>query len=201
MENDTDRAKACRKCGETKLLSSFYRHSTGKFGRHSRCKACVLAEQAARYARNMQDVEFADQRKAQMKATSRRRYESLDEAGMRRQRAVTADWRSRNKAATSEQYRAWRIANAQRVLEKNHRRRARLLDAFVAPVDSATIWERDGGVCQLCREAIDPTLEWPDRMSRTIDHVVPLARGGTHEPANVQLAHAICNVIKGDRVA
>jgi 5-methylcytosine-specific restriction endonuclease McrA len=26
-----------------------------------------------------------------------------------------------------------------------------------------------------------------------LDHIVPLARGGTHEPRNVQVSHARCN--------
>jgi 5-methylcytosine-specific restriction endonuclease McrA len=39
----------------------------------------------------------------------------------------------------------------------------------------------------------------PDRLAPTIDHIVPLARGGTHEPSNVQSAHFICNALKGDR--
>jgi 5-methylcytosine-specific restriction endonuclease McrA len=30
------------------------------------------------------------------------------------------------------------------------------------------------------------------------DHIVPLAQGGTHEPANVQCAHFLCNSIKSD---
>lgn len=100
----------------------------------------------------------------------------------------------------TEQYRRWRIANAETVRAKNNRRRARLLDAFVAHVDPQAIWDRDGGICQLCDEPIDPGLAWPDPMSKTLDHVLPLATGGTHEPANVQLAHALCNCIKGDRI-
>jgi 5-methylcytosine-specific restriction endonuclease McrA len=36
-------------------------------------------------------------------------------------------------------------------------------------------------------------------MAPTIDHVLALAAGGTHEMANVQAAHFICNSLKGDR--
>lgn len=114
-------------------------------------------------------------------------------------RARTARWRAENSDAVTEQYRRWRIANADTVRAKNNRRRALLLEAFVADVDLQQIWDRDGGICQLCGDSIDPELPWPDPMSKTIDHVVPLANGGTHEPANVQLAHALCNCIKGNR--
>lgn len=84
--------------------------------------------------------------------------------------------------------------------ELAHRRRARELDAFVADVDRAEVFERDGFVCQLCNLPIDMELVFPHRMFPTIDHVVPLAAGGTHEPGNVQAAHFACNASKGARV-
>ncbi|WP_354596069.1 HNH endonuclease signature motif containing protein [Streptomyces sp. JL1001] len=32
----------------------------------------------------------------------------------------------------------------------------------------------------------------------SVDHVVPRALGGTHEPSNLQLAHLYCNQVKSD---
>jgi 5-methylcytosine-specific restriction endonuclease McrA len=75
-----------------------------------------------------------------------------------------------------------------------------LIDALVAPVDLAEIWVRDDGACQICMMAIDPSLVWPDQLSVTLDHEIPLSKGGTHEPDNVRLAHARCNSRKGDRL-
>jgi 5-methylcytosine-specific restriction endonuclease McrA len=109
-------------------------------------------------------------------------------------------YREANRGAITEQYRRWRIANAQLVTEKNQRRRARLLDAFVAPVNRDQVWERDNGCCQLCGNPIDRSIQWPHPLSMTIDHIRPLILGGTHEPSNVQLAHAVCNSRKGDRI-
>lgn len=63
------------------------------------------------------------------------------------------------------------------------------------------IYERDGWMCQLCGEPVDPALIFPDRLSATLDHIVPLSLGGTHDPSNVQLAHLGCNSAKGNRVA
>lgn len=37
----------------------------------------------------------------------------------------------------------------------------------------------------------------PHPKAPTIDHVVPLAEGGHDTRANVQLAHFLCNSIKG----
>lgn len=37
-----------------------------------------------------------------------------------------------------------------------------------------------------------------DQHTATLDHVVPLARGGAHDPGNVVVACAPCNRLKGD---
>lgn len=63
---------------------------------------------------------------------------------------------------------------------------------------SAEVFERDGWICQLCYEPVDATLPWPHRMSKTLDHVLPVAKGGAHTRANTQLTHLTCNASKRD---
>jgi len=83
-----------------------------------------------------------------------------------------------------------------------HRRRALKRQASTGrPVLLTEIADRDGWTCQLCEEQVDRSLEWPDPLSPSLDHTIPLSRGGAHDPDNVQLAHLRCNVAKGDRVA
>lgn len=60
----------------------------------------------------------------------------------------------------------------------------------------AEIFERDGWCCGLCDLVVDKDLAWPDPMSKSLDHIVPLSCGGDHVRANVQLAHMTCNVRK-----
>lgn len=80
-------------------------------------------------------------------------------------------------------------------------RRERLLaKAKREPYKRTEIFARDGWICQLCGEPVDPTVKAPDRRSASIDHVVPLSLGGDDTPANVQLAHFGCNSAKCDRV-
>ena len=57
-------------------------------------------------------------------------------------------------------------------------------------------------VCGICGRPVDQTLKFPDPMSRCIDHIVPISRGG-HPSAmsNLQLAHLACNRAKADRLA
>ena len=77
------------------------------------------------------------------------------------------------------------------------RRRALKMGAIVAKVDLRKVPERDNFICQLCRKKVDMALKWPHRMSPSIDHIVPLSKGGAHELRNLQLAHLACNTAKG----
>ena len=56
-------------------------------------------------------------------------------------------------------------------------------------------------VCGICGQPVDMSLKWPDPMSKTIDHIIPVAKGG-HPSAieNLQLAHFKCNRLKSDKL-
>jgi hypothetical protein len=59
--------------------------------------------------------------------------------------------------------------------------------------------DRRGPICGICGEPIviparDPMLK------PSIDHKVPISRGGRHRWANVQPAHLLCNIRKRDRM-
>lgn len=79
------------------------------------------------------------------------------------------------------------------------RRRARIAGAFVADVNRTRVFEADGWRCHLCGMLIDRSQKAPDRMSASIDHVIPLSRGGKHEPSNCRAAHLGCNAKKSNR--
>ncbi|MFI6594983.1 HNH endonuclease [Nonomuraea sp. NPDC050536] len=84
--------------------------------------------------------------------------------------------------------------------ERYHRRRALKKQASTGdPVRFSEIAERDKWTCGLCRKRVAPALAWPDPMSPSLDHVIPLTKGGLHDPANVQLAHLQCNTRKNNR--
>lgn len=78
-------------------------------------------------------------------------------------------------------------------------RRARKRNAFVEVVYRKKVFERDGYRCHLCNRKTNPDRLVPHPRAPTIDHVIPLARGGTHEPSNCRTACFLCNSKKGDR--
>lgn len=80
-------------------------------------------------------------------------------------------------------------------------RRAQLRNVGMGdPVRRHEIAERDGYRCQLCRKPVKRDATVPHPKAPVLDHIIPLSKGGTHEPANVQLAHFMCNSIKSDNI-
>lgn len=67
-------------------------------------------------------------------------------------------------------------------------------------VSAEQLAERDGPDCRLCGEAVDMTKRAPDPGCPSVDHRIPRARGGTNDPANLQLTHLICNILKHDKL-
>lgn len=67
------------------------------------------------------------------------------------------------------------------------------------PFSNVDVFNRDGWVCGICSEPVSADAVYPDPLSASLDHVVPLSLGGAHSLENVQLAHLSCNVRKGAR--
>lgn len=94
----------------------------------------------------------------------------------------------------------WRQQYPERASTYDARRRALIEQARTAEVFAPTdVHARDDWTCKLCLLPIDPEIAWPDPMSPSVDHVIPLSRGGAHAMHNVQSAHLGCNSSKGDR--
>lgn len=57
-------------------------------------------------------------------------------------------------------------------------------------------------ICALCGRPVDKTLKYPHPMSATIDHIIPIDRGGhPSDIENLQLAHFACNRAKSNKLA
>lgn len=104
---------------------------------------------------------------------------------------LDAAWREANRERIRRQHRAWTAAHPDRVRDNTARQRARRKPVLiVGKVERLKVWERDNGICGICKQPI-VEARWH------VDHIVPIARGGIHSMDNVQLAHARCNQRKG----
>lgn len=96
------------------------------------------------------------------------------------------------------------VGYCQRACQKRvaaRRRRAYLRGAGYKTLTYLSVAERDEWRCQLCGEPVDRTANAPQPMAPTLDHIVPLSRGGSHTLENCQVAHFICNSRKSDGAA
>lgn len=65
--------------------------------------------------------------------------------------------------------------------------------------------ERDSYICHICNEPTLPEFthtlgtKHPHPLAPTLDHVIPVSRGGEHAMHNVKCAHYRCNLLKADR--
>lgn len=94
-----------------------------------------------------------------------------------------------------------------------HLRRSRTVVAPDGIINWRRVRTRDGAACYLCgydtnandymmrlgsngRQAFIVGLEYP-----SLDHVIPLSKGGAHSMSNSRLAHTYCNSIKSDQMS
>lgn len=57
-----------------------------------------------------------------------------------------------------------------------------------------------GSDCHICNEPIDLTLSRTSKLGLTVDHLIPLSRGGTDTLDNLRPAHWTCNRRKSDKL-
>ena len=56
-------------------------------------------------------------------------------------------------------------------------------------------------ICGICGKPVDKSLKYPDPMSPTVDHIIPVSKNG--DPValdNLQIAHRYCNRMKSDKM-
>jgi 5-methylcytosine-specific restriction endonuclease McrA len=116
-----------------------------------------------------------------------------------RLRAYFAAWRAAHPELVRAHDAAYHSAHLEQDRAKKYRRRARLAGVASESFTLADVVQRDGWRCQLCGQPVDPERRWPDPKLKSLDHVIPLSRGGPHTLANAQLAHHGCNSRKRDR--
>jgi 5-methylcytosine-specific restriction endonuclease McrA len=77
-------------------------------------------------------------------------------------------------------------------MQLNHEVRARKLGLAYDLIDLRTVYAHHKGLCGICHQPVSID-------TFTIDHIVPVSRGGPHLFENLQPAHLACNVKKGDQ--
>ena len=205
-------SKLCSRCKDRRPLESFTRSQKSPDGRGYYCSSCRRQYRSENPTKRSPPTDIDRERSRQRSAAWRQK---------RRDHIATykLEYRSKNAEEISAYDRAYRAQHADRLLEeararakrwregnpskvriKNDRRRALKMSAFVEDVDVDIVYEAESGACFVCGEGIDRELKFPHPRSLTLEHIVPLARGGTHSYANSSVSHYRCNASKGARI-
>lgn len=108
--------------------------------------------------------------------------------------------RDRRKERDPEGY---RLIKKKQKSEKKHIKRAKKYGcSYEYGITLKSVVNRDGLVCKICGKPCD----FSDRsygngfgpLYPSVDHIIPLSKGGSHTWDNVQIAHCICNSVKRD---
>jgi 5-methylcytosine-specific restriction endonuclease McrA len=179
--------RTCTACGQSFPATREYFYWSTKQGPFSKCKPCYLAIGKA-YRESHRDQRNESARRHYLAnrdkrlAHQRERYAETREAVL----AKHKEWRNAHPGYWKQN----REANPDRVRIKNANRRAalRAAEGKFTPDDIAAQLARQKGKCFYCGAKLDG--------SRHIDHVVPIALGGTNHPENIVLACQDCNLAK-----
>lgn len=186
----------CSTCGDEKPATDFHRQAARWSGLQCNCKACALTVSAA-WRESHRDASRAKDKRHYVRHHSKelrrtanyyaRHCERLKAAAVARRLANLEAHRARDK-----RYRQKSKSKEQRAAIQSNRN-ARQRAVFVEHVDRGQVFVRDGGICGICGTPVE-------RSVATIDHVIPMSKGGKHEYANVQIAHRRCNERKGAKL-
>lgn len=167
--------RRCTNCSETKPLDGFAINRLGRHGRQAECKACLSAKARTKYGLN---------RGAEIAKSSRwNRLNAVKVAANMRK------CRERNPEHFRDYARGWRERNPDKVREGDrakHRNR-RAAAGKVTAEEWREILAAAAGRCAYCAR------ERP----LTMDHIIPLCRGGTHDVGNIAAVCLPCNASKG----
>ena len=206
--------KVCSRCKRLLPEALFHKNRTTRDGLQYHCKDCrkerkttsrkanhrkLLAQEAGYRERNRERLRVYHRAYCAMPAHKERIREQQAACKRRHKKRIDASNAQYRETHREEHKRAnasWYARNQGRYNSYRHERLARMRGSNAVPIDRRAIFERDGWVCQLCGGAIDPECQYPSPQSPSLDHIVPLAKGGSHTQGNVQAAHLFCNMRK-----
>jgi 5-methylcytosine-specific restriction endonuclease McrA len=169
--------KKCNKCEEWKDLSDFTKSKVTKDGLRHYCRECEsirwkLWYQANKEKRSQYNREYLP-------------------ANRDKRQAYNKTYRAKNPGKSTETSRTWRENNPEKSKAKWHKRQAQKLGngGSYTGAEWKALCDHYGNKCLACRES----------KPLTVDHVVPVSKGGSNDISNIQPLCRSCNTSKLDK--
>lgn len=214
--------KTCSKCKAEKENTEFSKDACAKDGLRSSCKACVAlyrsenrvtsaARSAAYHSANSEKVNARHAyRYAANREKVKARHAAYNKANSESVRAYHAAYRAANHEKLKEQAVEYRAANSEKIkarmaaynkanLEQHaarsrgRRARASSAEGKHTAADVSAIFEKQHGLCANCLCKLFKS----GKKKYHVDHIMPLALGGSNWPSNLQCLCPTCNLSKG----
>lgn len=212
--------KKCSKCGELKPLSEFQKDKSRKDGYCYRCKECVNSDKHKKaYAKEYREnhKEYFKEKHAEYRERNREKERERSKQYRLKNPEKTKEYYIKNRDRILKYNHEYtqsdhgkRVIKARRKTDKykglktysRMKRRNKYLSGDKT-ITLEKLYERDNGVCKICGglcdyndyEIINDTIIAGNNYP-SIDHIVPINKGGSHTWDNVQLSHRLCNCRK-----
>ena len=196
--------KTCNRCKQILAICDFSKRVSSKDGLHSTCKVCINSRARESYKRNP-----ASALENSKRFYSRNKIKRLDQIKLwqvknqAQIKAKASDWESNNKQRRSIQRLNWQQSNAEKVKQysknwaknnqqkvnlKTQRRRARFLKSDIRIISKKDSMRLNNSLCFYCNQK-----------ATSLDHVIPLSRGGRHSIGNLVSCCKTCNSSKNEK--
>jgi 5-methylcytosine-specific restriction endonuclease McrA len=183
--------KRCCRCGNEHPATAEFFGKSKRDGMFAQCKQCrrgayhgaAMEKRKEKYASDPKFRELA-------LSSSNAAYHKNRDEYLEKQRRYSSKPENIEKAR--QRSRQWQIENPDRVRVNIENRRARLANApgFYSEQDVIEMLNRQGRKCHYCGCDVSSG-------KHTVDHSIPISRGGSNWPENLVVSCARCNAIKG----
>jgi len=180
--------KICTRCNKSKLVSEFPKDKNRPDGVFPRCKECQRAYLKEYRTRADTKVKHKQVAKEWAKSNPEKRRESLAKYDAAH-KIEKAEYYARNRERRQEYMREYQQNNPDKFKASRNRRRALKRDA------KGTFSDKDIALLLTSQPLCVCGHEFKNN-SHTIEHKMPLSRGGTNSPDNLMLLCLSCNVQK-----
>lgn len=187
--------KTCRLCNITLSLEMYSAHKTSADGLRTICRTCSAKQIKEWRNANAEKVrEYNQSYGAEWRAANQDLVKAYHQQTKDARNAESRAYYAANREKAREANRQWHLDNpdARRIRQRNRVARLKGAEGQFTKDDIARIFGLQKGKCAYCRVKLTK--------KHHVDHIRPIAKGGTNWPRNLQLTCSACNQSKKDRL-